>query len=204
MQTQYKVDSRAAQNGLESCPPRSGKSLKRTARRLFSAKYSSILLRSFNPKALVKTNWNRAHMSGFIGGSKLKCLCSFSFLRHQIKWFHLLHPFSSLMDIVTSSKIRQRTLPRKSSSSIKYGPDRSLSVRKSWNDRWESLTSRKLVPLGSLSSSSSKTGSFRISVTDWRARSTTCSFASPNPAIVAIIAREFTPEGDSFKYKNHP
>ena len=43
-----------------------------------------------------------------------------------------MSPSTSLMDIVASSKIRQRTWPKKSAVSIKYGPDRALSVRKSW------------------------------------------------------------------------
>jgi hypothetical protein len=131
---------RAAQKGLESCPERGGWPWKRTARRLFSAKHSSILLEGFSSKVLEAIDSNWYQMSGFIGGGELEVLHSFSFLRPQKKWFHLLLPLSSLMDIVVSSKIRQRTRLTKSSVSIKYGPDRASSVRKSWNDRWDIFT----------------------------------------------------------------
>jgi hypothetical protein len=65
---------RVTQKGLESFPERSGWSLKRTARRLFSAERSSILLEGFNEKVPGKTNSNRYQMSGLIGGSKLEFL----------------------------------------------------------------------------------------------------------------------------------
>jgi hypothetical protein len=71
---------RAAQKGLESCPERIGWSLKRTARRLFSAKHSSILLEGFQRiYALLKDLTQPVPASGFIGGSSLEFLCSFSF-----------------------------------------------------------------------------------------------------------------------------
>ena len=70
--------------GLESCSERSGWLLKpeRMARRLFSAKYTSIL-DGFIPQVWMMMPSNRDQMSRFIGGSKLEFLCSFSFLRHQ-------------------------------------------------------------------------------------------------------------------------
>ena len=188
---------RAEQKGSGSCLEKSGWSLKRTARKLFSAKHSSISLESFSSKAPKKTQWNWYQISGFIGGSELEFLRSFSFLRHQIKICHLLDPFTPLMDIAVSSKIRQTTRPWKSAPSVKYGPDRSLSVRKSWNDRWESFTLLMLVPLDSLSLTSSKTGSVWISMTDRSARSTKCTFVSPNPVTVAIMAGELTSRASS-------
>jgi len=64
---------------LGELPTEERRPLKRTARRLFSAEYSPVLLESFNEKDPIKTNWNPAQISGFIGGSKLEFLCSFSF-----------------------------------------------------------------------------------------------------------------------------
>ena len=73
----------AAQKGWESSPERSGWSLKRAARRLFIAKYSSVLHgKGFSANDMVKINWNWYQISGFIGGSELEFLCSFSFPRH--------------------------------------------------------------------------------------------------------------------------
>ena len=84
-QIQYKGGIRMAQKGSESCAERSGWSLKRMIRRLFSAQYSSILFEDFRAMAREKTNRNWCQIYGFIGGNKVELLRSISFLSHQIK-----------------------------------------------------------------------------------------------------------------------
>ena len=72
-QIQCKGSIRAVQKDLENCAERSGRSLKRTAPRLFIVKHSSILLEGFSRKFPVnsKTSWHRYQISGFIGGDLL-------------------------------------------------------------------------------------------------------------------------------------